>query len=689
MRPTTETGVRHVGGMGGERRAMGIDQSSLRHLMGVLTDLYNDPALATIREPATNADDAHRAVGKDEPIEVSLPSSINPVYIVRDRGIGMSVDDVLDILSLYGASTKRETDEEVGMLGLGAKAPLTYVSQFSLYTRKDGVGTNVLVSRGEDGVGAIEIVDTHAVDDDDTGTEVQIPVPERNVAAFRQKAIDFFVYWAEDRVLVDGAAPSEISSTSFRTLTDTVALEVNTPGNSYSYGQGVLVMGTVPYRFGIDALIGYGANPFGPRANPVVYAPMGAVDFAPNRESLSQTERTKAFVKFALMEAYGVAQEMAEESVASQETYVDAVRDTLLWRNSIGNRFVGEWQGRNIGRNIAVSDSWRYDLQRNRASRVNSVDTSSFLNDGFLWVHNHDTQTLSVSQRKKIHKYIEDNDLDVNSVFLFNEELDIPVDGVEWSEISSIKLPRQKRSRNDNGNGNNARYVTAWMPNRRSFSIREEDLDGYRLLVKQYDRDRVENYRNDLLELIDEPVMVVFVDLRSWNRFHRNHGDSIITDTDLLGFVTKTVDRIYGNLTSSQRSFAAALLTGPNSVSGAYWRSALLGRWGWSQRSQFWTDPDSLEGYDEILDERVATVRRVASSDYWVAQVHALDSILKHIPSYRVEDLFSGWYGQRAEEIFDGLLEDYPLLTGLSNGEVDSKASHMVDYLNAIHLYRL
>lgn len=99
----------------------GISQNSQAHIMTILRDtLYSDKILAVLREYSSNAWDAHRMVGKNDlPIRITLPETETPTLVIRDFGPGMSPDEVFNIYTQYGESTKRGTDDAVGMMGIG------------------------------------------------------------------------------------------------------------------------------------------------------------------------------------------------------------------------------------------------------------------------------------------------------------------------------------------------------------------------------------------------------------------------------------------------------------------------------------------------------------------------------------------------------------------------------------------
>ena len=110
----------------------GISLKDEAHIMSTLRDtLYSDKVLAVIREYSSNAWDAHREVGKaDVPIKVTLPTSMDPTLTIEDFGPGLSPDDVFNVYTQYGASTKRGSNSSVGMLGIGSKSGFSFCSGF-------------------------------------------------------------------------------------------------------------------------------------------------------------------------------------------------------------------------------------------------------------------------------------------------------------------------------------------------------------------------------------------------------------------------------------------------------------------------------------------------------------------------------------------------------------------------------
>jgi hypothetical protein len=132
---------------------MSLDLDSAQVLMQMLSkNLYSDSIGSTIRECASNALDSHRRAGVDKPIIVSFKrnDSNNYEFSVEDFGIGLDAEDVENIISKYGKSTKRDSNTELGMMGLGFKAPLAYCSSFYFVCRKNGVERKYMMYEGED-----------------------------------------------------------------------------------------------------------------------------------------------------------------------------------------------------------------------------------------------------------------------------------------------------------------------------------------------------------------------------------------------------------------------------------------------------------------------------------------------------------------------------------------------------------
>jgi hypothetical protein len=101
--------------------------------------LYSDKIGAIIREISSNAVDAHMESGNTQPFAIFLPCAENPRIVFRDFGTGLSKEDVVNVYTRYGESTKDEDDDKIGGFGLGSKTPFAYTDQFFVRSYHNGM----------------------------------------------------------------------------------------------------------------------------------------------------------------------------------------------------------------------------------------------------------------------------------------------------------------------------------------------------------------------------------------------------------------------------------------------------------------------------------------------------------------------------------------------------------------------
>jgi len=195
----------HQEGETQESIGMSLDLESAQVLMQMLSkNLYSDAIGSTIRECASNALDSHRRAGVDKPIIVSLGRNKedNYEFSVEDFGIGLDADDVKNIISKYGKSTKRNSSTELGMMGLGFKAPLAYSSSFYFVCRKDGMERKYMMYEGED-VNTIDLL-YETPTDQPNGVKVIVPIKYYERNSFERKIREQLAYFESVYFDVDG-----------------------------------------------------------------------------------------------------------------------------------------------------------------------------------------------------------------------------------------------------------------------------------------------------------------------------------------------------------------------------------------------------------------------------------------------------------------------------------------------------
>lgn len=258
-----------------DQTQMTFDPKSSAFLMGLLTNLYSNPAMACVREYSTNAFDSNIAAGNSDPIVVTRPNTMSPVFMVKDQGLGMSLETITEIYSKYGASTKRDSDLFNGMLGLGCKSALSYTSQFTLVSVYDKCRITVLITRNAEGGGMLQIIDQRPTEEKN-GVEVQIPVS--NSFSFNQQIDEFFQYWAPGSAVgPDGGklVQSIWDDPLNLHLDDDVIIRT-------TFDDDCILMGNVAYKVSKT----YRHPHHHSRNGYVARVPIGTIKFTPSREAL-------------------------------------------------------------------------------------------------------------------------------------------------------------------------------------------------------------------------------------------------------------------------------------------------------------------------------------------------------------------------------------------------------------------
>lgn len=269
----------------------GIQQEDLSHIAGILrSDIYPDPIKAIIREYSTNAYDANVEAGRQNtPINVYLPTQADPHLVIRDYGHGLSDEEVCNTYVKYGASTKRNSNDYTGCLGIGSKSAFAYGESFTItsYT-KDRI-TKWEASIDESQIGRISMLSEKENEyrGVETGVEISIKVKKSDIDDFHIKAKRFFPYWkTKPQCNID------IKDLDIFEESNNWILLRNHEGR-WSSSPASLVMGNIQYPIDINEFKGTEVQALLNNHNVLLKAPLGCVDIAANRETVRYTDRTK------------------------------------------------------------------------------------------------------------------------------------------------------------------------------------------------------------------------------------------------------------------------------------------------------------------------------------------------------------------------------------------------------------
>lgn len=574
-----------------------VDENSLAKIMSVLTNLYTDPEGAVVREYLTNALDAQIEAQESDPnyvwrpIEVTTPSRFNKNYIVRDFGIGMSTDEINDIYSKYGKSTKETTNTQTGMLGLGSKCALTYTGQFTITGYKNGVRTRAIISKNDENIPIFQIVDTRATDEPN-GVEISVPVRDSN--SFHQKTAEFLRWWKDGQVLVDGKEPEKhgFPLTTSEVLEFTVnGVQVKAPvevyaidhgGSNYyrSAPQSYVIMGNVPYKVSTEYIsrelnecaIGFAA-----------YVPMGSIVFPPSREELTYTNTTKSTLKTISSGLFDKMYEAAVKSVTEAATYADAWRAFYTmpahFKTPAANRGIS-YKGENL--NVARFEhehdqiSWDYQGRGSVTERkfVDIVNAIGVNDHGTVIVTGVDDNVkITAYFKKKLRHWMVANGVSGSHAIIVENDIDsvwlTDIPRITAADVKAIKLPKTP----SDGPREEVPYdwhvydTTAPYYNVKSDSDLVVKVGKGKTLVYVSPQDYKETYRKAgtsiqaICKQLGSDYIIVVLGKNRFDKFLRTHPKAKtlaeVLKAKMDGIVGSITDaeRLVGTLDSFERSF--------------------------------------------------------------------------------------------------------------------------------------
>lgn len=281
-----------------QRTGLGTDQAFTikfdAKMARILADgLYSDKVQSVIRELSCNAWDSHVQAGRaDRAFDVHLPNTIEPWFSIRDYGVGLTHAEVISIYTCYGASTKTNSNDVIGQLGLGSKSPFSLCNAFDVSSRHDGVENHYSMYKDELGMPSVAHLGSRATTEPN-GVTVKVPVGADQRREFVDKAREVYKWFpVKPRVL-----GTEVKF-------DKIEYEYTGRGwsirkaNKDSYGYNtfarpVALMGMVAYPLDKNAISNTTAVQRIVLDLPLVLEfDIGDLEVAANREALGYDERT-------------------------------------------------------------------------------------------------------------------------------------------------------------------------------------------------------------------------------------------------------------------------------------------------------------------------------------------------------------------------------------------------------------
>ena len=254
----------------------------------ILSDgLYSNKIKAVVRELSTNAYDAHVSAGcPDSPFRVQLPTKLEPVFVVRDFGTGLSYDDCFNLYTTYFGSNKTDSNDAVGCLGLGSKSPFAYTDSFMVESFFNGTRYVFNSYMNEGGSPEFALLHEESTDEPN-GMQISMNVDTNDVWEFENEATSVFQHFA---VRPEINAELEYRSEEVKFAGEDWSVLKRRAGNHVIMGQILYPIDEMQFQNEETDDIWRALRQLG---NLRLYMDIGDIDITPSRESISYTSRSK------------------------------------------------------------------------------------------------------------------------------------------------------------------------------------------------------------------------------------------------------------------------------------------------------------------------------------------------------------------------------------------------------------
>lgn len=320
--------------------SFGIKDTGLAHIFNVLRNqLYTDKIGAVVREYSANAYDANVEAGNGhKPIVVSLPSSLNKVFKIRDNGRGLSSDDIREIYCFYGESTKRQSNAFIGQLGLGSKSAFAYGDNFVINSFTDGIVRSYNAFIDPSGIGQIALLSEKATDEAN-GVEIVIPVKQEDIPYFH-RSVKQYLRFFKVRPTIVGMAQKEQDELFAKPIG-------HGDGWGFYYNISVphAVMGNIAYPIARESMKLDLSNADDKRINILLNTAIavdfqiGELDVAASREGLQYTPHTLNNLKKTLLIVADRIVEEMQKKIGSESNSIYSAKRTLNEMDSLVSGF--------------------------------------------------------------------------------------------------------------------------------------------------------------------------------------------------------------------------------------------------------------------------------------------------------------------------------------------------------------
>lgn len=339
--------------VGGKKKMRLSDNASSMVFQMFTSTIYSNPIGTVVREITSNCFDSHIEAGVNTPVLIkkNIDQTDGSTYIsFIDFGVGMSPDRVENIYGVYFESTKRTNNDEIGGFGIGGKTPLAYKrstghgegeydNSFFVITNYEGQKYIYNVFEGDE---SPEFTLLHQEETEEgNGTEIRIPVLERDVHVFEREIIKQLYYF--ENLIFEGFSDNVTNDYKIIRGENFLYRGDNIYNNVH------VCLGKVAYPINYDNL---GLNAHEYNVPVAINVPIGDISVVASREQLDYSENTIKYLKNKL----NAVMEELKGLLVKQYENVQTLEDYFKVKSQFGTLYLSDEHSVRIGDVINPSD---------------------------------------------------------------------------------------------------------------------------------------------------------------------------------------------------------------------------------------------------------------------------------------------------------------------------------------------
>jgi hypothetical protein len=329
--------------------------------------IYSNKLKTPIQEIISNARDASRSAESNNRIDITIPSVDNNYLLkIRDFGSSITPESMKNVFVLYGESTKRGTNSQLGGFGVGAKSPFSYTNSFNVTTFINGTKRQYLALIDDSNKGRLDLTYEGETDEPD-GTEISYVINQYDVNSAVNAVSDTTMFWSDEEYPTFTGPASALAQLK----REREHFNIRFMGRNFNniantrVGHAVVVVDGIPYP-----------HPSSSRFK-TIFVPAGLLTFPITRESIENTPKNLKVLE-------EIEKEYIQQYIEAEREWQQGIVDVASMRDHYAvNKQCGFNLTSKMIHNLRIENgSLKFKYLDNENRFFEAVSTYEVLSDG-------------------------------------------------------------------------------------------------------------------------------------------------------------------------------------------------------------------------------------------------------------------------------------------------------------------